>query len=89
MKKPSGKAASKRTRVTEVPADDILPEYDFRDARPNPYAARFRADTVVVVLAPDVARVFPDAQSVNDALRALARIAARQPGRPRAKRRTA
>jgi hypothetical protein len=28
-----------------------------------------------VVLAPDVAAVFPDAQSVNDALRALMQIA--------------
>jgi hypothetical protein len=43
----------------------------------------------MVVLDPDVARVFPDASAVNDALRALARIAERKPRRSRSRRRTA
>ena len=58
--------------------DDILPEYDFRGARRNPYAARLAAGTTAVVLDPDVAAVFTDAKAVNDALRALAKVIADQ-----------
>jgi hypothetical protein len=43
----------------------------------------------MVVLDPDVALLFPDAAAVNDALRALGRIAQRSPNRSRSKRRTA
>ena len=89
MKKPRGKTGSARSPSAPVDNDDILPEYDFSNARPNPYATRFRTDTVVVALAPDVAQMFPDANAVNDALRALARIAARRPPKSRSKRRTA
>jgi hypothetical protein len=74
-------------RVSRVAEDDVLPEYDFSSARRNPYASRFANGVVVVTLDPDVARVFPDARSVNDALRAVARIPVR--GRERTpKRRT-
>jgi hypothetical protein len=38
------------------------------------YAARFAEGANVVVLDPDVAEVFPDSESVNQALRALAEI---------------
>jgi hypothetical protein len=86
MKKSSGKKSVASARVAE---DDILPEYDFSHARPNPYAKRLAHDSVMVVLDPDVARLFPDAASVNDALRALGRIAERTPRRSRSKRRTA
>ena len=69
----------KRTRVKDqkastVDIDEILPEYDFRRARPNKYAARYAAGSVVVVLEPDVAAVFPSARETNEALRALAGI---------------
>lgn len=53
-------------------ADEILPEYDFSNARPNPYASRYRAGSSVVVLDPDVAAAFPSGREVNKALRALA-----------------
>lgn len=33
------------------------------------YAERYKAGTNLVLLEPDVARAFPDEQSVNDALR--------------------
>jgi hypothetical protein len=58
-------------------APDLLDEYDFSSGVRGKYAKRYAEGTNVVVLAPDVAAVFPDAQSVNDALRALARIARR------------
>jgi len=55
----------------------MLKEYDFSKGVRGKYAKRFRAGTNVVVLAADVARIFPDSKSVNQALRALSRIAPR------------
>jgi hypothetical protein len=45
-------------------------QLDWSKARPNPYAARLK-DTVAVVLAPDVAEVFPTSESVNTFLRSV------------------
>ena len=85
MKKTVRKRRASPPRVAE---GDILPEYDFSDARPNPYASRIAEGSIMVVLDPDVARLFPDAAAVNDALRALGRIAARAPRGGRANRRS-
>jgi hypothetical protein len=57
---------------------DIRAEYDFSGAVRGKYARRYAQGTNVVALAPDVARVFPDAESVNSSLRALAEIIRRQ-----------
>jgi hypothetical protein len=54
--------------------DEVLPEYDFSHSSPNKYAARYTAGGTVVVLEPDLAAVFPDADEVNEALPALAGI---------------
>ena len=54
---------------------EMLAEYDFRGGVRGKYAARFAAGTNVVVLAPDVAEAFPDSDAVNEALRALMKIA--------------
>lgn len=54
---------------------DMLPEYDFSKGVRGKYAQRYAEGTNVVRLAPDVAPYFPDADSVNDALRALVKIA--------------
>jgi hypothetical protein len=56
---------------------DMLDEYDFSNSQPNPYAARYAAGTNLVLLAPDVAAVFPNSDAVNEALRALMKIAQR------------
>jgi hypothetical protein len=61
--------------------DEILPEYDFSRARPNKYAARYAAGSIVVVLEPDVAAMFSSAEEANEALRALVGII--QKHRPR------
>jgi hypothetical protein len=45
-------------------------ELDWSKAKPNPYASRLK-DTIAVVLAPDVAEVFPTSESVNRALRTV------------------
>jgi hypothetical protein len=55
--------------------DDMRKEYDFTHAVRGKYADRFPKDLVMVTLAPDVAEAFPDADSVNEALRVLIRAA--------------
>ncbi len=56
----------------------MQPEYDFSAGVRGKYARRHQQGTNVVVLAPDVARIFPNAEAVNDSLRALAQIIRRQ-----------
>lgn len=58
------------------PDDGLLDEYDFSGGVRGKYAKRYAEGSNVVVLAPDVAAVFPDSQSVNEALRLLIKIAA-------------
>ena len=47
-------------------------EYDFRGGVRGKYAARYAEGSNVVVLDPDVAKAFPDAAAVNEALREVA-----------------
>ena len=56
------------------PDADMLPEYDFSGGVRGKYVDRFPQGCNVVVLDPDVARVFTDSESVNQALRALTGI---------------
>ena len=53
-------------------------EYDFTGAVRGKYAARVAQGTNIVKLDPDVAKVFPDSASVNEALRLLAKLARQQ-----------
>jgi hypothetical protein len=59
---------------------DLRHEYhfDYTKARANRFAGRAREKSVVVVLAPDVAKVFKTGESVNDALRAILRVVPRR-----------
>ena len=52
-------------------AEEMLPEYDFSCGVRGKYANRFAKGRIMVVLDPDVAELFPDPKSVNNALRAL------------------
>jgi hypothetical protein len=63
-----------RKARSKQPPDEMLPEYDFSGGVRGKYASRFAKDTIMVVLDPDVAEVFPDRHSVNKALRALGHI---------------
>lgn len=54
-------------------SEDMLPEYDFTSAVQGKYFKRFQRMRLKILIDPDVARVFPDSESVNSALRALAR----------------
>jgi hypothetical protein len=49
--------------------DDLLDEYDFSEGTRGKYAERYAQGTNVVLLEPDVAKVFPDSDAVNQALR--------------------
>jgi hypothetical protein len=78
----------KPNKRSQPEPDEMLPEYelDWSKAKPNPYAARLK-NTVAVVLAPDVARAFPNSESVNTALRSmLAAVPRRSRARPPRKR---
>lgn len=52
----------------------ILEEYDFSKGIRGKYAKRYAEGTNVVVIEPDVAKFFPDHDSVNQALRSLTEI---------------
>jgi hypothetical protein len=68
MKKPTSKSADKEMQA----------EYDFSRGVRGKYFRGFRRGASVVVLEPDVAKVFSNAEAVNDSLRALAGIIRRQ-----------
>ncbi len=57
---------------------DMQVEYDFSKAVRGKYARRYARGSNVVVLEPDVAKVFPNAKAVNSSLRSLAEIIRRQ-----------
>lgn len=53
---------------------DLLKEYDFSSGVRGKYSEQYNEGANVVVLDPDVARFFPDHDSVNEALRHLAAV---------------
>ncbi|HYX43101.1 MAG TPA: hypothetical protein VE821_15455 [Pyrinomonadaceae bacterium] len=55
-------------------AVEMLAEYDFSQGVVGKYAQQYAEGTNIVLLDPDVAKVFPDSEAVNQALRALAQI---------------
>jgi hypothetical protein len=58
-------------------------EYDFSKGTRGKYAARYAKGSNIIVLDPELAKLFPDSKAVNDALRALADVADRQTRRRR------
>ena len=65
------KASNTKPRTKQ--SDDMKPEYnfDYSKAKPNRFAGRIAKDRTVVLLDPEVSKVFTDSESVNAALRAL------------------
>lgn len=53
---------------------DMLPEYDFSQGVRGKYAKRYAEGSNIVVLSPDVAKIFRTSESVNEALRTLLRV---------------
>ena len=63
--------------------DEMLKQYDFSSGVRGTHTERYAEGTNIVVLAPDVASVFHDSESVNQALRLLIEAARRTvPERP-------
>lgn len=60
------KKGSKKNR------SDMQAEYDFSRGVRGKYARRYAEGTNVVVLDPDVAKLFPNAEAVNSSLRSWA-----------------
>ena len=67
------KKASSRKAPSEM-----LDEYDFSGGVRGKYATRFAEGSNVVVLDPDLAKVFPDSRAVNAALRVISEAAKHQ-----------
>ena len=69
--------------ISKAPAADqeMLPEYDFSGAVRGKYYERFRQSSNIVVIDSDVSAAFPNAASVNAALRTLASVARRSVAR--------
>lgn len=66
--------------------DDLRSEYDLSKLEGRVRGKHFKSvksGTNLVLLEPDVAKAFPDASAVNEALRMLAEVASRQPRRAR------
>ena len=61
--------------------DLVRREYDFSGGERGKYAGRIRNGARIVLLDPEVARVFPDSRSVNRALRLIAEIARKSLGK--------
>ena len=66
--------------------DTMLPEYDFSKGVRGQTYKRYAEGTNIVVLDPDIAKVFPNSTAVNDALRVLVRLARARVAQPRRKR---
>ena len=66
------KRHSKRRRSDET--DTMRKEYDFSGGVRGVTAARYRRGNNFVVVDPDVLDVFPDGESVNKILRAIAKV---------------
>ena len=64
-------------------SDELRPEYhrdDLGRGIRGKYYDDFKKGTNLVLLSPDVAQIFADEESVNDALRALIRVAKKSVG---------
>jgi hypothetical protein len=75
--------------MNTLPNDaDMRPEYDFSGGVRGKYINRLAESSNVVILDEDVAEIFPDSASVNEALRALAGIIKSQRAKRSAERNT-
>ncbi len=66
----------KKTEPSDELRDDYPPSL-IRTGVRGKYAKKYASGTNLVLLAPDVAAAFPNADAVNEALRMLVRVAQR------------
>lgn len=60
--------ATKNRKVQEMASEY---RFDYRKAKPNRFAAKMKNEPLIVMIEPDLAKVFSSAEKVNKALRAL------------------
>ena len=58
----------KTNKVQEMAAEY---RFDYKKARPNRFASRMKNEPLIVMIDPDIAKVFTTSEEVNKALRAL------------------
>lgn len=67
-----------KTKAKEDATDELRPEYDrgqlLKTGVRGKYAEKYKQGTNLILLDPDVAAVFPNETSVNEALRLLIRL---------------
>ena len=54
--------------------DEMLDEYDFSNGVQGKYAKAYKEGVNVIKLDKDISKFFPDAKSVNEALRTLIKL---------------
>jgi len=82
----SAKIMKKKSK--QLDDDDRRPEYDFSKMRVVARGPKRKAPPLKVIhLEPDVAKAFPDDESVNETLRLIIRVAKNQEGQRQTKRR--
>jgi hypothetical protein len=62
-----------RKKSIKTGRSEIRDDYDFSNGVRGKYARRYAQGTNVVLLEPDVAKVFPNSKAVNTSLRKLIR----------------
>jgi len=73
----SSKAEAEPGKASGDLNDEMLDDYSFLDwskAERGRYAKRYAESSNVVLIAPDVRDLFPNAETVNRALRAMAEV---------------
>jgi hypothetical protein len=65
--------SDENTKTADDSDLELRPSYDFSKGERGKYAARYREGTNIVVLDPDVAKIFKTSEAVNDALREIAK----------------
>lgn len=60
--------ANKPRKTAEMPVEY---KFDYKKARSNRFAGKMKDGPLVIVLDPDVAKIFTNTKQVNKALRAL------------------
>jgi hypothetical protein len=63
------KTPETKTRKVQEMASEY--HFDYRKAKPNRFAKRMKTEPLIVVVEPDIAKVFTASEQVNKALRAL------------------
>ena len=66
-----GRQQNMKEKPMKKQDDDMLEEYDFSKGIRGKYAKKYAEGSNVVVIEPEIAKEFPDAESVNEALKYL------------------